>query len=113
MGPLEGEASLLNPSPHRLIGVKRRPARRFPAEPLALADVEALRAACWRRAPTGIRNRALLAVLFRSGLRNLRENRPSELVEDSDTRCRFAAMSVILRCACASLSRLGQAVAPT
>jgi len=32
-------------------------------------DVEALRAACSRRAPTGIRNRALLAVLFRSGLR--------------------------------------------
>jgi site-specific recombinase XerD len=31
--------------------------------------VEALRAACSRRAPTGIRNRALLAVLFRSGLR--------------------------------------------
>jgi site-specific recombinase XerD len=34
-----------------------------------LAAVEALRAACSRRAPTGIRNRALLAVLFRSGLR--------------------------------------------
>jgi integrase/recombinase XerD len=49
--------------------VRRRPARRFPAEPLTLADVEALRAACSRRAPTGIRNRALLAVLFRSGLR--------------------------------------------
>jgi integrase len=31
--------------------------------------VEALRAACSRRAPTGLRNRALLAVLFRSGLR--------------------------------------------
>ena len=51
------------------MGVKRRPARRFPAEPLTLTDVEALRAACSRRAPTGIRNRALLAVLFRSGLR--------------------------------------------
>ena len=49
--------------------MKRRPARRFPAEPLALSDVEALRAACSRRAPTGIRNRALPAVLFRSGLR--------------------------------------------
>jgi integrase/recombinase XerD len=49
--------------------VKRTPARRLPAEPLALADVEALRAACSRRAPTGIRNRALLAILFRSGLR--------------------------------------------
>jgi len=51
------------------LSVKRKPARRFPAEPLTLADVEALRAACSRRAPTGIRNRALLAVLFRSGLR--------------------------------------------
>ena len=30
---------------------------------------DALRAACSRRAPTGIRTRALLAVLFRSGLR--------------------------------------------
>src|SRR5262245_54419408 len=48
---------------------RRRTTRRFPAEPLVLADVEALRAACSRRAPTGIRNRALLAVLFRSGLR--------------------------------------------
>jgi integrase/recombinase XerD len=49
--------------------VKRKPGRGFPAEPLTLADVEALRAACSRRAPTGVRNRALLAVLFRSGLR--------------------------------------------
>jgi site-specific recombinase XerD len=48
---------------------RRKPTRRFPAEPLGLADVEALRAACSRRAPTGIRNRALLALLFRSGLR--------------------------------------------
>jgi integrase/recombinase XerD len=51
------------------VAVKRTPIRRFPAEPLTLADVEALRAVCSRRAPTGIRNRALLAVLFRSGLR--------------------------------------------
>jgi len=49
--------------------VKRKPARRFPAERLALADVEALRAACSRRAPTGIRSRALLAMRFRSWLR--------------------------------------------
>jgi integrase/recombinase XerD len=49
--------------------VKRKRTRRFPAEPLTLADVEALRAACSRRAPSGIRNRALLAMLFRSGLR--------------------------------------------
>jgi len=36
------------------MAVKRKPARRFPAEPLTLADVEALRAACSRRAPTGV-----------------------------------------------------------
>ena len=49
-----------------------------------------------------------------NGCPNPRENRPlSELVEDADTRCSFAAMSVILRWACASLSRLGRAVAPT
>src|SRR5262245_66637494 len=59
----------LNPFQGRLVVVKRKPSRRFPAEPLTLADVETLRAACSRRAPTGIRNRALLAVLFRSGLR--------------------------------------------
>jgi site-specific recombinase XerD len=45
------------------------PRRRYPAEPLTLTDVEALRGQCSRRAPTGIRNRALLALLFRSGLR--------------------------------------------
>jgi site-specific recombinase XerD len=33
------------------------------------ADVEALIRACSRRAPTGIRNRALIAVAWRSGLR--------------------------------------------
>jgi len=48
---------------------KRQLTRRLPAEPLVLADVEALRGACSRRAPTAIRNRALLALLFRSGLR--------------------------------------------
>src|SRR5262249_58654222 len=63
------EKGNVNPPGARLVGGKRNPVRRFPAEPLALADVEALRAVCSRRAPTGIRNRALLAVLFRSGLR--------------------------------------------
>jgi integrase/recombinase XerD len=53
----------MTPTPSPLRG------RRFPAEPLTLADIEALRGACSRRAPTGIRNRALLAVLFRSGIR--------------------------------------------
>jgi site-specific recombinase XerD len=43
--------------------------RRRPAEPLTQAEVLALMKACGQRAPTGIRNRALIAVLWRSGLR--------------------------------------------
>ena len=46
----------------------RRPRRR-PAEPLTEAEVLALMKACSQRAPTGVRNRALIAVLWRSGLR--------------------------------------------
>ncbi len=41
---------------------------RLPGEALAAADVRALLAACGRGA-TGIRNRALLVVLWRAGLR--------------------------------------------
>jgi site-specific recombinase XerD len=41
----------------------------FPVEILTTAEANALLAACSSRAPTGIRNRALLAVLYRSGLR--------------------------------------------
>ncbi len=43
--------------------------RRFPPEPLTVAEVERLKAACSRRAPTGIRNRALVDLLARTGLR--------------------------------------------
>ena len=43
--------------------------RRFPAEPLDRAEVEAILDAPSRRAPTGGRNRALLALLHRTGLR--------------------------------------------
>lgn len=39
------------------------------AEPLTRAEVNALLAQCSRRAPTGIRNRALITVLYRTGLR--------------------------------------------
>lgn len=42
---------------------------RLPAEPLTVAEVQALIAACSSRAPTGIRNRALIAVMWRGGLR--------------------------------------------
>ena len=43
--------------------------RRFPPEVLTSAEVCRLLDACSRRAPTGIRNRALIATLYRSGLR--------------------------------------------
>ena len=42
---------------------------KLPPEPLTTAEVRALLAACSTRAPTGIRNRALLVVLWRAGLR--------------------------------------------
>ena len=42
---------------------------KFPAEPLADYEVKALLTACSPRCPTGIRNRALIAVLWRAGLR--------------------------------------------
>jgi integrase/recombinase XerD len=43
--------------------------RRLPAELLLSEEVRALLRACSARAPTGIRNRALIAVLYRGGLR--------------------------------------------
>ncbi len=43
--------------------------RRRPPEVLAEAEAIALIKACSTRAPTGVRNRALIAVLWRSGLR--------------------------------------------
>lgn len=43
--------------------------RKLPAEIYSRDEVLALLAACSRRGPTGIRNRALLAVMWRCGLR--------------------------------------------
>jgi site-specific recombinase XerD len=43
--------------------------RRFPAEILTPDEVRALIKACSNRAPTGIRNRALLVMMYRGGLR--------------------------------------------
>lgn len=43
--------------------------RRLDTDLLTPAEVEALIRACSRRAPTGVRNRALIAVAWRSGLR--------------------------------------------
>lgn len=41
----------------------------FPPEPLTSAEVDALISQCSLRAPTGIRDRALIVLLYRSGLR--------------------------------------------
>ncbi len=52
--------------------IERRPSnkgRRFPAELLLPDEARALLRACSAKAPTGIRNRALIAVLYRGGLR--------------------------------------------
>jgi site-specific recombinase XerD len=43
--------------------------KRFPAEILTEAEVAALLKACSPKAPTGIRNRALISVMYRAGLR--------------------------------------------
>ena len=51
---------------------RRRPAnkgQRYPAEILTADEVRALITACSNRAPTGIRNRALLVLLYRAGCR--------------------------------------------
>jgi len=51
---------------------KRTPAnkgRRYPAEVLTADEVRALLKVCSTRAPTGIRNRALIVALYRGGLR--------------------------------------------
>ena len=42
---------------------------RLPAEVLTRQEVQSLLAACSRNAPTGIRNKALIALLYRAGLR--------------------------------------------
>jgi site-specific recombinase XerD len=42
---------------------------KFPAEPLTQDEMKALINACSKRAATGVRNRALLVVLYRAGLR--------------------------------------------
>lgn len=53
---------------------------RQPAGWLAPAEAEALIAQCSRRAPSGIRNRAMITLLYRSGLR------VSEMLGDKDPR---------------------------
>ena len=43
---------------------------RFPGRPLEHTEIDALIGACSKRAPTGVRNAALIALLWRTGLRN-------------------------------------------
>jgi integrase/recombinase XerD len=43
--------------------------KRYPAEVLTPAEVAAIIATCSTRAPTGVRNRAVIMLLYRSGLR--------------------------------------------
>jgi site-specific recombinase XerD len=48
---------------------RKKPTRRYPAEVLTDAEVRALLDACPGTSATGIRNRALIAILYRAGLR--------------------------------------------
>ena len=43
--------------------------RKLPPEPLTAEEVKGLIRACSKRASTGVRNRALIVVLYRAGLR--------------------------------------------
>ncbi|MBL9032116.1 MAG: phage integrase family protein [Phycisphaerae bacterium] len=67
-------------SPIHGISRRRRPKRRLPPEVLTDAEVRALMSACGRSA-TGLRNQALIALLYRSGLRirEALELRPKDL----------------------------------
>jgi len=56
-------------SPGDAARVPANKGRKYPAEVLRPEEVTALLRACSTRAPTGIRNRALIAVLYRGGLR--------------------------------------------
>jgi integrase/recombinase XerD len=60
-----------SPPPPALDGKREPPnkGRKFPAEPLSPGEVTAILGKCSRRAPTGVRNRAMLTLLYRSGLR--------------------------------------------
>jgi integrase/recombinase XerD len=61
--------------------------QRFPAEPLTPAEVEQLIAACSHRSPTGIRNRAIVATLYRTGIRcgELVALRPKDIDREAGT----------------------------
>jgi integrase/recombinase XerD len=66
---LMAEQQPIRDSGGRWAGSHPAKGRRYPAEPLTAAEVDALLRGCSGRAPTGIRNRALIAVMYRAGLR--------------------------------------------
>jgi site-specific recombinase XerD len=69
--------------------VRPKPKTTYPAEPLTPAEVSAIIGACSARSLTGIRNRALLMLLYRSGLRisEALDLKPSDLnVADHSAR---------------------------
>ena len=49
--------------------MKSNKGRRFPVEPINAVEARAIFAACSPRCPTGIRNKGLLVLLYRGGLR--------------------------------------------
>jgi len=61
--------------------------QRFPAELLTREEVQRLIGGCSRRAPTGRRNAALLAVMYRSGLRvsEALDLRPKDICPNTQT----------------------------
>jgi site-specific recombinase XerD len=61
--------------------------KKLPAEPLTQNEVKALLTSCSKRAPTGIRNRALIATLYRAGLRisEALALRPKDLDQEAGT----------------------------
>ena len=78
-GPPGREARARGRSPHgepsRPTGAtggrsqRRKPTRRLPPEVLTESEVRALLAACGEISPVALRNRAMIAILYRSGLR--------------------------------------------
>ena len=60
---------------------------KYPPEVLQASEVLALMKACSRRAPTGIRDRALIALLWRTGLRisEALDLKPSDIVPAKGT----------------------------
>ena len=63
------EPSLPKSIPSRRGRAPANKGQTYPVELLTRAEVRALLAACSRRAPTGVRNCALLATMYRCGLR--------------------------------------------